>query len=101
MRSRTAGRYETLRPLGAGPYGEVSLAQDSCGGMRLVGVKVLDRKSLPPRAFTGLQREFMIRRGLRHPHLELLLDLDFDDAGNCRLVSEYVGGPDFITAAAK
>jgi tetratricopeptide (TPR) repeat protein len=75
------------------------LARDAFGEEREVAVKTLDQKALPARAFPRVQREYMLRRAIRHPGCAALLDLDFDDAGNCRLISEYVGGPDFVSAA--
>jgi tetratricopeptide (TPR) repeat protein len=99
MRSRSPGRYEPIQLLGHGPYGTVSLARDGFCANRLVAVKVLDSTALPQRALTRIRRELALRRGLRHPNLAAVFDLDFDEAGNCRIASEFAPGGDFLTGA--
>ncbi len=92
-----SGRFQVVRPLWTGSHATAELARDAFRGDRLVTLKTIAPGRLPPRVMARLQREFTIRRRLKHAGIAELLDFEFDDAGACRIVREYVDGTDFVT----
>ena len=84
------GRYEILKPLGAGGMGEVFLARD-----HRLGRSVAIKRMLGPGDASGRKRALHEARALallNHPHIASVFDvLDADDRIN--IVMEYVEGP--------
>jgi hypothetical protein len=85
-----AGRFRTIRRLGAGAMASVFLAED-CELGRMVAIKRLHPESsaeVAPR----FRREMRVAASLSHPHIVTLYDAIVDDEA-VLLVMEYVEGP--------
>jgi eukaryotic-like serine/threonine-protein kinase len=85
-----AGRFRTIRRLGAGAMASVYLAED-CELGRMVAIKRLHPESsaeVAPR----FRREMRVAASLSHPHIVTLYDAIVDDEA-VLLVMEYVDGP--------
>ncbi len=79
---RMVGKYEIIRPLGAGGEGSVYLAKDTAL-FRLAAVKQME-------AGTEILQEAVFLRDLRHPMLPMVYDLLYENG--CYLVMEYIEG---------
>ncbi|MEA2245859.1 MAG: eukaryotic-like serine/threonine-protein kinase [Solirubrobacteraceae bacterium] len=85
-----AGRFRTIRRLGAGAMASVFLAED-CELGRMVAIKRLHPESsaeVAPR----FRREMRVAASLSHPHIVTLYDAILDEEA-VLLVMEYVEGP--------
>jgi serine/threonine-protein kinase len=85
-----AGRFRTIRRLGAGAMASVFLAED-CELGRMVAIKRLHPESsvdVAPR----FRREMRVAASLSHPHIVTLYDAIVDEDA-VLLVMEYVEGP--------
>ena len=69
-----SGRFQVVRPLWTGSYATAELARDAFRGDRLVTLKTIAPGRLPPRIMARLQREFTIRRRLKHSGIAELLE---------------------------
>jgi hypothetical protein len=85
-----AGRFRTIRRLGAGAMASVFLAED-CELGRMVAIKRLHPESSPEIA-PRFRREMRVAASLSHPHIVTLYDAIEED-GAVLLVMEYVEGP--------
>src|SRR5689334_14812222 len=85
------GRYEILRPLGAGGMARVYLARDAVStSMRHVAIKVLtDGRDVD---VAMLRHEARIIASLQHAHIAALLDAGEAPDGTHYIVMEYVHG---------
>ncbi|MCU7821554.1 serine/threonine-protein kinase [Kitasatospora sp. DSM 101779] len=96
--SRRIGRYEVLRPLGAGGMGEVFLAR-SPGG-RQVAVKIVHPDLQDdPEALPRFRREVAVVRGMRSAFSAALVDAETEHAPYW-LATEYLAGPTLAAAVA-
>ncbi len=88
------GRYEILRLLGQGGFGQVYLARDKDLD-RLVAIKVPNRERItgPPDVETFLA-EARILAKLDHPHIVPVFDVVRMEDGLCFVVSKFVEGSD-------
>src|SRR6516225_8528979 len=88
------GRYNLLRRLGKGGFGEVFLAFDE-ELARTVAVKVPrpERVSQPEDVEVFL-KEARILASLDHPHIVPVHDVGRTDDGLCFVVSKYIDGRD-------
>nr|WP_179419302.1 serine/threonine-protein kinase [Streptomyces sp. TLI_235] len=95
---RRIGRYEVLRPLGAGGMGEVFLAR-SPGG-RQVALKIVhpDLRD-DPEALPRFRREVAVVRGMRSAFSAALVDAETEHAPYW-LATEYLAGPTLAAAVA-
>ena len=83
------GRFEILRPLGAGGMARVYLARDTLTrDSRLVAVKILG-DAYP---VSALSHEAQLIASLQHPHIAQLIDAGVSPDGVHYLVVEYVHG---------
>jgi serine/threonine-protein kinase len=85
-----AGRFRTIRRLGAGAMASVFLAED-CELGRMVAIKRLHPESSPEVA-PRFRREMRVAASLSHPHIVTLYDAIVEDEA-VLLVMEYVEGP--------
>ncbi|MEZ4452794.1 MAG: serine/threonine-protein kinase [Nannocystaceae bacterium] len=86
-----AGRFEVIRPLGAGGMGAVYLARD-CQLNEQVALKVIGGLGLhDPEAAERLRREASAARRISHPNVVRLHDLG-ESGGLLFLSMEYVDG---------
>ena len=86
-----AARFEPVRRLAEGGFGEVHLARQ-VELDRLVVVKLLRPEGLADAAVRGrFRREAMLTAALQHPHIVVLIDHDVDDAVPW-IAYEYVAG---------
>ena len=90
-----AGRYEVIRPLGAGGFAHTLLARDLRLG-RQVALKVLHPgRAVDHKAFELFEREAAVLRELRHPAVPAIhttLRAEFAGAEAAFLVMEYIEG---------
>jgi serine/threonine protein kinase len=90
---RVAGRYEVIRPLGAGGFGRTVLARDTRVG-RLVAIKALKRPD-DLKALELFEREAAVLPSLRHAGIpevyEQLRDV-WEGVPTSLLVMEYIEG---------
>ena len=93
--SRIAGRYDVVRTLGRGAFGQTVLARELATG-REVAIKLLDARNRPDqKAYELFQREAEVLRGLRHhgiPQVHETLHEPWNGAPTAFLVMEYVEG---------
>jgi tetratricopeptide (TPR) repeat protein len=90
------GRYELLRPLGAGGMGEVFLARDETLD-RLVAIKRLNADNST--SAKSILHEARIVASLDHPNIASVFDV-VEHAGQPHVVMEYVEGPTLATRIA-
>jgi serine/threonine protein kinase len=89
---RIGPRYQVLRKLGGGTYGDVYLAQDQVLN-RPVAVKVPSTRLMATlRAQEEFLREARIVAGLQHEGIVRAFDFGVAEDGLCYIVYEYVGG---------
>ena len=83
--------YETIRLLGTGGFGEVTLARHAALD-RLVAIKYLRRPALAdPEALQRFRREAIVLAGLEDPTVVRVHDVRFGDA-EPSIIMEYVPG---------
>jgi serine/threonine-protein kinase len=85
-----AGRFRTIRRLGAGAMASVYLAED-CELGRMVAIKRLHPES-PAEIAPRFRREMRVAASLSHPHVVTLFDAIVDEE-SVLLIMEYVEGP--------
>ncbi|HIA01862.1 MAG TPA: serine/threonine protein kinase, partial [Myxococcales bacterium] len=90
----TSERFEIIRPLAKGGFGEVWLGVDHMDGDRRVVIKRLHEGV----DTAILAREYDVLRELAHPHIAQVIDFQADDDLNPRLVEDFVDGPDLAEA---
>ncbi|MFC5744132.1 protein kinase domain-containing protein [Actinomadura rugatobispora] len=84
------GRYEILRPLGAGGMGKVYLARDGNG--RMAAVKIMhEHIAQHSDGLPRLRREVEALRRVKSPHVAQILDYDVDGAV-AHVATRYVEG---------
>jgi tetratricopeptide (TPR) repeat protein len=88
MTPELVGRYELLRPLGAGGMGEVFLARDQTLG-RMVAVKRVQAGDA--RAAKHILHEARVVASLDHPNIATVYDV-VEHQGQAHIVMEYVDG---------
>src|SRR5262245_14747279 len=88
MTPEVVGRYELLRPLGAGGMGEVFLARDQTLG-RMVAVKRV--LAGDERAAQHILHEARVVASLEHPNIASIFDV-VEHHGRPHIVMEYVDG---------
>jgi serine/threonine protein kinase len=86
----TVGRYEVIRPLGAGGMGTVLLAHDPTIG-RQVALKLLHRDFESPELRQRFLREARAAGRLRHRNIVTIFDVQEED-GRLFLAMEYIPG---------
>ena len=89
MATEIVGRYELLRPLGAGGMGEVFLARDHALD-RLVAIKRVNADNAA--AARSVLHEARIVAALDHPNIATVYDV-VEHRGQPHVVMEYVEGP--------
>lgn len=89
-------RYQPLRQLGAGGFGEVLLAQDRELG-RVVAIKLLHPEVLDAETRARFSREARRTASVRHPGVIEVLDYSLEHEEHPFLVYEYVEGEDLRT----
>ena len=97
MAPETIGRYEIIRPLGAGGMGEVFLAKDATLD-RLVAIKRVAASDAG--AAQSILHEARIVAALDHPHIASVFDV-VEHLGHPHVVMEYVDGPTLSARAAR
>jgi serine/threonine-protein kinase len=94
-------RYELLRRLGGGPFGDVHVARAAGGGFeRLVCVKRL-AGTVEPEHVGALREEARLLASVRHANVVSLLAFGEDHAAGPFLVLELVGGLDLYALRAR
>jgi serine/threonine protein kinase len=94
-------RFKTLQVLGAGSFGEVSLAEDVKTGRNLVIKKMKKNPTNSRRSFEDMGTELVALRHLKSVCREHLVCYDgfFEDEDNYYITTEYLG-KDMITLAS-
>lgn len=89
---KSNARYETIKELGRGGMGEVSLVRDNDIG-RTVALKRLNRPpSNDPSALLRFISEVRTVGQLEHPNIVPIHDVGLDEKGNYYFVMKYVDG---------
>jgi serine/threonine-protein kinase len=96
MAPEIVGRYEFVRPLGAGGMGEVFLARDQTLD-RLVAIKRVNADSAA--SAQSILHEARIVAALDHPNIASVFDV-VEHGGQPHVVMEFVEGPTLATRIA-
>src|SRR5947207_8814227 len=86
------GRYEVLRPLGEGSMGRVYLGRQLDGGRQVVIKVMRPELAASPRFRQSFEREMVLMKRFRHPHVVALYDASLEDADRPCIIMEYVPG---------
>ncbi|HMU39477.1 MAG TPA: serine/threonine-protein kinase [Pseudomonadota bacterium] len=85
-------RYETLKPLGKGGMGEVSLVRDNDIGRTVARKRLLLSSSEDSSALLRFVAEVRTVGQLEHPNIVPIHDVGLDENGNYYFVMKYVDG---------
>ncbi|MFQ5614682.1 MAG: serine/threonine-protein kinase [Anaerolineae bacterium] len=83
-----SGRYELLRPLGSGGWGQVYLAQDRVLGRRVAVKRLLPSLAADPEAVSRFHREASVVASIQDAHVLTIFDT-LEDGDNHYMVMEY------------
>jgi len=93
-------RYTTVRALGQGAQGSVTLVADRFHGDRLFALKTLV-PSAEASWLTLFKREFEVLAALKHPKLAQVHDFGTSSDGRTYFTRDYVPGTDFHAYTAR
>jgi hypothetical protein len=95
--SAAGGRYRIERLLARGEHTRTYQVSDAADGGRRIALERLS-KAADPSERARFEREFHLRKRIRHPNLLEVYELGYDDAGSY-FTTELVDGPELQRAA--